>query len=681
MGPHGINRAVQRVEFSDCKNGLGVKITGGYRELTGEEYGIYIKRILPCGIAAQDGRLKTGDLILDVNNMSLGGVTNERAVEILRTASASNHVSLLIVRDDESRKEFLELMGKYGSNSSTGCGMNSPAQFSTGKLTDTASSSSSSSSRSTSPLLQSPKEAGCVGGTTAPSGPIMPQAFNDAAIQLICVAKGTGLGLVIRGGTNRAEGPMVYIQEIVPGGDCHKDGRLKAGDQLISINKESFIGATYEEARSLVSRTKLRPDPTIEIVFIHPRSSLSPGHSPQIPISLQQALCGNGHLLRPTGLGLLSQSGNLVRRISCAPSPGSETLPSVQLSQVRSFLPRMEQPSGTQPDSTTAADTCPDAVSASHTPTSSAPRRGISLSSSSFLKLDKLMQALGSLGIKLTEEQRQTLKERLSSDSTGIAAPEDCEDNTKELVQSQIDASTLGQEASGVASDNLPSLSESSGEQPCYSSDSDELEVMERLRKDHAEALKKIKKLQDALVESANHQHKMQEEMKKINQEAKAAIDETRALRTRIHLAEAAQKQARGMEIDYEEVIQLLEAEIAEMKAQITDQPAHVKVETQDFQKVIAALECQLHKSENTKKGVEVSTWKLLHFVEIIQDFLSDSQGSHKSYCSANDAKLGQSQALASCPTKKAPWNAAALTKEAKELTRSVRAILEVDSD
>lgn len=61
-------------------------------------------------------------------------------------------------------------------------------------------------------------------------------------------------------------------------------------------------------------------------------------------------------------------------------------------------------------------------------------------------------------------------------------------------------------------------------------------------------------------------------------QEAKAAGDETRALRTRIHLAEAAQKQARGMEIDYEEVIQLLEAEIAEMKAQITDQPAHVKV-------------------------------------------------------------------------------------------------------
>lgn len=49
---------------------------------------------------------------------------------------------------------------------------------------------------------------------------------SDSVIQLICVAKGTGLGLVIKGGANRAEGPMVLIQEIVPGGDCQKVGVL-----------------------------------------------------------------------------------------------------------------------------------------------------------------------------------------------------------------------------------------------------------------------------------------------------------------------------------------------------------------------------------------------------------------------------------------------------------------------
>lgn len=61
-------------------------------------------------------------------------------------------------------------------------------------------------------------------------------------------------------------------------------------------------------------------------------------------------------------------------------------------------------------------------------------------------------------------------------------------------------------------------------------------------------------------------------------EEAKAVIEETRALRCRIHLAEAAQRQARGMETDYEEVIRLLEAEITELKAQLADYSDQNKV-------------------------------------------------------------------------------------------------------
>lgn len=46
--------------------------------------------------------------------------------------------------------------------------------------------------------------------------------ISDSIIQLICVAKATGLGLLIKGGANRADGPMVFIQELLPGGDCQK---------------------------------------------------------------------------------------------------------------------------------------------------------------------------------------------------------------------------------------------------------------------------------------------------------------------------------------------------------------------------------------------------------------------------------------------------------------------------
>ncbi|XP_045074498.1 synaptojanin-2-binding protein-like [Coregonus clupeaformis] len=103
MGPYGVDRAVHEIEFTDCENGLGIKVIGGVKELTGEEFGVYVKRILPGGLASSDGHLQAGDQILEVNGESLLGVTSERAVDVLRSASSSNHMRLLIARDEEAR--------------------------------------------------------------------------------------------------------------------------------------------------------------------------------------------------------------------------------------------------------------------------------------------------------------------------------------------------------------------------------------------------------------------------------------------------------------------------------------------------------------------------------------------------------------------------------------------------
>ncbi|TKS89314.1 Syntaxin-binding protein 4 [Collichthys lucidus] len=199
---------------------------------------------------------------------------------------------------------------------------------------------------------------------------------------------------------------------------------------------------------------------------------------------------------------------------------------------------------------------------------------------------------------------------------------------------------------------------------------------MERLRKEHIEALREIKRLQEQLIESQRVHHQMEEELSKVRQEVKLGTEESRALRTRIQLAEAAQKQARGMEMDYEEVIHLLEAEIAELKTQRVEQPAPTnKEETDELKKRVAVLECQLRKSEATKKGFEMSTGKLLSFVENVQEFLLESHGPTTS---SGDVKVGSSQGVPP-RYKKTPWTSATLAQEAKELTRTVRAILEVD--
>ncbi|XP_076608677.1 syntaxin-binding protein 4 isoform X2 [Chaetodon auriga] len=596
MGPYGVDRAVHSMEFTDCENGLGIKVIGGVKELTGEEFGVYVKRILPGGLASSDGNLMPGDQILEVNGDSLVGVTSERAVDVLRAASATNHMRLLIARDEEAKKEFAELLEKYGSNGSTGSTRNSPIQQG-GRYLD--STSSGSSSRSQSPLLLSP--AGSQNMYNS-SGPMLRSLSHpgEGVIQLISVARSSSLGITIGGGSNRPDGPAVFIQEVLSGGDCHRDGRLRPGDQLIAINKESLIGVTHEEAKSMLNKVKFSQDSTVEIAFI-PGKGLFPS-STSLHNGIQRA-AGNNY-----------NSGRLKVHIR---SPEICT----------------EEPA---PVSSSSPDICPPDIHISgstsqRSPTGAKPK--ITLDPYIRLKSDKLDLALSFLGLDVTEEKRKKLRQSLTTDPQGTVAYGDFVEATRSIFQENLEELGLGAGPFMFSYHEAASLMDTSAfHSPTYESEcSYSSEEMEQFQTEVKQLQTQMKQLKDMEHSKKN----LEEELQKTSEKACLTVEENMRLKSRLQAAEAevGQRQASSAEQDYEEVIQLLEAEIKDLKNQLASKrqarggeatKASLKQEdVQELNRRLTTIDCQLKKSELSRKQLEISNKKLLGFAQNVHKVLT----------------------------------------------------------
>ncbi|NWR66270.1 STXB4 protein, partial [Bucorvus abyssinicus] len=552
-------------------------------------------------------------------------------------------------------------MDKYGSHSDASSARSSPTPQLAAKSIE--SPSSGSSSRSQSPQLHPKDNITTISRNNSVPAP-SPKLAKDSAFQIISVSKGTSLGLSIVGGINRNEGPMVYIEEIIPGGDCHKDGRLKPGDQLVSINKESMIGVSYEEAKSIINRTKMRFESFWEIAFI--RQNI-PSYSEDLPrpSSLLPSSAASGEQQAAALGSLASANEKLVSTFT--PNAKRCFMTFVFLSQMETGVWMGE------PSPITSLDSSPtDASATAIAPSQNDDYELQGKNSIIHLKAEKLERALNYLGIQPTDEQHQALRQQLQKDSTGTVSFGDFLEVSRTLFSMQLNTTDDGQKSATFGVNEIASLLDSQFV-TCDSSEDD----VERLKRERNEALKEMDKLKEKLSESVDLQKQLTEELRVVKQEAKAAVEETRALRSRIHLAEAAQRQARGMEMDYEEVIRLLEAEIVELKAQLADHSGQTKDNLQDLRKRVTVLDCQLRKSESARKTFEVATEKLLQFVEVVHEMLSDNSTSSTVLSDRRTAL--PTKALLARLGRIGPTVTTALAAEARDLAKSVRAILEVD--
>ncbi|XP_070811490.1 syntaxin-binding protein 4-like [Pituophis catenifer annectens] len=603
MGPHGMDRHMHCFDFYDCANGLGIKVIGGVKEFTGEEYGVYVKRILPGGVAYIDGRLQPGDQILEVNGDSLIGVTNERAVDILRTASGTSYMRLLVTRDDDARKEFSELLEKFGSHSSTCSTQSSPTSHTGSRSLGSTSSGSSSCSQS--PLLLSPTHShGMLFGNPGQTHPSISHCSIGSGIQSVSIRKFSDLGLTIRGGTNRSDGPMVYVHDVQQEGDCNKDGCLQVGDQLIAINKDSLVGATHEEAKRIVAKNLFRHEGNTEVAFIPGREQLHPGH------------CANN--------GAHSMSTRLGDNSMAPPGRWKVHVRPPESRHNSHFPVPSPSPDVCPPECIISAPASPSSQESSSTPKPKVP-----LDPHVRLKDGKLELMLQYLNLDMSEERKRQLRQRLTTDSQGTVAYGDFLHVLKDLLPEE-DTDLHSNSALFSPLEVATLLDTSAFHSPMSDSlSSSENEKLDNLHLEMVVLQEEVQRLKSLLKEVESNKKSMEDQHHKLNQKALSFLQENQCLQNKLQAAEVFRWRAQSAEQDYEEVIHLLEAEIMELKSQLMGKKNKELLEAEsdalELKKHLSSVNEQLQKSEVTQKHLEIYNRKLLLFVQHAHRLLSSS--------------------------------------------------------
>ncbi|XP_036110619.1 partitioning defective 3 homolog B [Molossus molossus] len=164
---------------------------------------IFVKNILPKGAAIKDGRLQSGDRILEVNGRDVTGRTQEELVAMLRSTKQGETASLVIARQEGT---FLprELKGEPDCHA------------------------------------------------------LSPETTDQLTFEIPLNDSGSaGLGVSLKGNKSRETGTDlgIFIKSIIHGGAAFKDGRLRTNDQLIAVNGESLLGKSNHEAMETLRRS------------------------------------------------------------------------------------------------------------------------------------------------------------------------------------------------------------------------------------------------------------------------------------------------------------------------------------------------------------------------------------------------------------------------------------------
>ncbi|KAM4738921.1 inaD-like protein [Anableps anableps] len=205
----GLEAGVRTVEITrGTGDSLGVSVAGGKGSPLGD-VPVFIAMIRANGVAAKTQRLKVGDRIVSVGGQSVDGLSHSEVVTMLK--NSYGNISLQVVADTNISAIASQVESLTSSSSLSAS-------------TDTHTAADSEGPRPRSITLEKGSE---------------------------------GLGFSIVGGFGSPHGDLpIYVKTVFSKGAAAADGRLKRGDQILSVNGKSLQGVTHEQAVTVLKKQK-----------------------------------------------------------------------------------------------------------------------------------------------------------------------------------------------------------------------------------------------------------------------------------------------------------------------------------------------------------------------------------------------------------------------------------------
>ncbi|CAH1156234.1 unnamed protein product [Phaedon cochleariae] len=247
-----IGRKIE-IELVKGPQGLGFSITTRDNP-AGGKCPIYIKNINAMGPAIEDGRLKIGDRLLEVNNLEMSGKTQSEAVALLKSLPLGSKVKIVVSRQedvvDSSLPRIIDVDLKDDREERTvEVPPNIPPlpqshlQALQSRSPDKGSSvakfiSQYEEGASTNPLDQIDESM------------VFPWKHREILTFNIPVhdSEKAGLGISVKGKTSGAKDLGIFIKGVMFGGAASRDNRLRTNDQLLNVNGISLLQQSNSDA-------------------------------------------------------------------------------------------------------------------------------------------------------------------------------------------------------------------------------------------------------------------------------------------------------------------------------------------------------------------------------------------------------------------------------------------------